>query len=146
MAKCVLCQKFEAKPFTAPSYPPLLKFCVQESRPFSHTVWQLILPDEYISRPLGLLLVTRCGSAFTHVVSHKPPTSMSFQTCPPRPSSGVSRGSVQGTRGTRQVIIQDNAKTFKAGAKEIRDIIIHPDVEGYIEVSFEWHFNMEKVP
>ena len=37
IARCVLCRRFEGRPFTAPLPPPLPKFRVQESRPFSHT-------------------------------------------------------------------------------------------------------------
>ena len=37
IARCVLCRRFEGRPFTAPLPPPLPRFRVQESRPFSHT-------------------------------------------------------------------------------------------------------------
>jgi hypothetical protein len=37
IARCVLCKRFEEKPFTAPPPSPLPKLRVQESRPFSHT-------------------------------------------------------------------------------------------------------------
>lgn len=36
IGRCVPCKKFEGKPFTAPPPPPLPRFRVQESRPFSH--------------------------------------------------------------------------------------------------------------
>ena len=48
-------------------------------------------------------------------------------------------------RGTPQVIVSDNAKTFKSAAKIIHEIITHPDVKQYsFDSSFEWHFNLEK--
>lgn len=45
------------------------------------------------------------------------------------------------------MIISDNAKTFKAAARVIQNVITHPDMQKYCsDLSFEWHFNLEKAP
>jgi len=50
-------------------------------------------------------------------------------------------------RGIPLVIISDNAKTYKAAAKVIHDVITHPDVRRYCsDLFFKWHFNLEKAP
>lgn len=45
------------------------------------------------------------------------------------------------------MIVSDNAKTFRAAAKVIQNVITHPDVKRYCsELSIKWHFNLEKAP
>ena len=45
------------------------------------------------------------------------------------------------------MMVSDNAKTFKAASRVIGDVIAHPDVKKYCsDLSFEWHFNLEKAP
>ena len=79
-------------------------------------------------------------------MSHKPSTLMSFQTCcqdlPPE-SQEVLCEAWQ-TAGNH--LRQRYTKTFKAAAKKIRNVILHPDVQRYFKLSFEWHFNLEKAP
>ena len=47
----------------------------------------------------------------------------------------------------QNLIISDNANSFKSAAKTLGSIIAHPDVKRYSsQLSFEWKFNLEKAP
>ena len=44
-------------------------------------------------------------------------------------------------------MIFDNAKSFEAAAKVIRDVISSPKVQQYLEgIGIEWRFDVPKVP
>ena len=46
-----------------------------------------------------------------------------------------------------QLIISDNAKTFKSAAKELKTLYEHPDVQAFLtEKRITWRFSLEKAP
>ena len=50
-------------------------------------------------------------------------------------------------RGVPQLIISDNAKTFKSAAKELKTLYEHPDIQAFLtEKRITWTFNLEKAP
>ena len=136
--------RFEGKPFTAPLPPPLPKFRVQESRPFSHTAIDFAGPLHVKtfgvtkSEKMWICLYTCCVTRVVHI-NVVPDMSAETFVC------SLKRFCAR--RGTPLVVVSDNAKTFRAAAKEIQDVITHPDVMRYCsDLSFKWHFNLEKAP
>ncbi|XP_048585523.1 uncharacterized protein LOC116614110 [Nematostella vectensis] len=50
-------------------------------------------------------------------------------------------------KGAPTLIVSDNAKTFKAAAKALRELYDHPEVQAYLEVNrVSRQFNLEKAP
>ena len=144
IARCVLCWRFEGRPFTAPLPPPLPKFRVQESRPFSHTATDFAGPLHVKtfgitkSEKMWICLYTCCVTFAVHI---DVVLDMSTETFVRSLKRFCAR------RGTPLVVVSDNAKTFKAASRVIQDVIAHPDVKRYCsDLSFEWHFNLEKAP
>ena len=123
--------KVEAKPFTAPPPPPLLKFRLQESRPLSYMAIDFAGPVHIktfgvtAGDKVWICLYTCC---VTRTVDMDVVPDMSAKTFVWNLKRFCARC------GTVQVIISDNAKTFKAAAKEIQS---HPDVQAYFKLSFK---------
>ena len=50
-------------------------------------------------------------------------------------------------RGTPSMIISENAKTFKAVSKSLKQLFSHPEVRSDLEVQrIQWRFNLERAP
>ena len=128
IARCVLCRRFEGRPLTAPLPPPLPRFRVQESRPFSHTAVDFAGPLHVKtfgvtkSEKMWISLYTCC---ITHAVHIDVVPDMSTETFVRSLKRFCAR------RGTPLVMVSDNAKTFRSAANVIRDVITHPDVKRY---------------
>lgn len=91
--RCVLCRRFEGVPFCGPPPPPLPMFRVKEEPPLIRIlVWTS--PVHSISNPV--LVPTRHGYASLPVLSPKQYIWTSPQTCPLKPSSGVSNDLLRG--------------------------------------------------
>ena len=144
ITRCILCRRFEGKAFTAPLPPPLPRFRVQESRPFSHTAVDFAGPIHVKtygvtqSEKVWICLYTCCATRAVHIDVVPDMSTDTFVR-------SLKRFSAR--RGTPLVMVSDNAKTFKAAARVIQDVITHADVKRYCsDLSFEWHFNLEKAP
>ena len=140
-ARCVLCRRFE---FTVPLPPALPRFRVQESRPLSHTALDFASPLNVKtfgvtrSKKMWICLYMCCVTCAVHI---DVVPDMSTETFVRSLKRFCARW------GTPLVIVSDNAKTFRAAAKVIQNVITHPDVKRYCsELSIKWHFNLEKAP
>ena len=135
---------YERKPVTAPLPPPLPKFHVQESRPFSHTAIDFAGPLHVKtfgvtkSEKMWICLYTCC---VTRAVHNYVVPDMSTETFVRSLKRFCAR------RGTPLVVVSGNVKTVRAAAKVFQNVITHPDVKRYCsDLSFKWHFNLEKAP
>ena len=142
--KCVVCKRFEGKPFVAPPAPPLPSFRVNEAPPFLYTAVDfagpMFLKDKggLSGSKVWIALFTCCVTRAVHLELVPDMTTTTFVRCLKRFSA---------RRGLPKKIISDNAKTFKATAKLINAIFSQREVKDYLShVGVEWSFNLEKAP
>ena len=142
--KCVICRRFDGKPFQGPPAPPLPAFRVSEAPPFTNTAVDFAGPL-YIqnkgvstSRKVWICLFTCCVTRAVHLELVLDLSAVTFIRCLKRFAA---------RRGLPRKILSDNAKTFKATAKAIDTMLKDQDVKGYLShVGVEWTFNLEKAP
>ena len=142
--RCVVCRRFEGRPYASPAPPPLPEFRVTEAAPFSSTGVDFAGPL-YIrtygltkSKKVWICLYTCC---VTRAVSIDLVPDMSTETF----ICSLKRFCAR--RGMPHLFISDNGKTFKAAAKLIKKIIGGRDVQQYLsQVSVKWSFNLAKAP
>ena len=142
--KCVLCRRFESKPYRNPPPPPLPTFRVSEEPPFSYTGVDFAGPL-YIkergttnSKKVWICLYTCCATRAVHLDVVPDMSATTF-------IQSLKRFCAR--RGLPCQFISDNGKTFKAAAKVIDAIIGHKDVQQYLsQVRVKWSFNLEKAP
>lgn len=142
--KCVICKRFEGKPFAAPPAPPLPSFRVNVSSPFLFTAVDfagpMFLKDKGgpCSSKVWIALFTCCVSRAVHLELVPDMTTTTFVRCLKRFTA---------RRGLPKKIVSDNAKTFKATAKLINTVLNQREVQDYLSnVGVEWSFNLEKAP
>ena len=140
---CYTCRRYEGKPYTVPPPPPLPAFRVREAPPFSGTGVDFAGPL-YVNHPgeaqskVWIVLYTCCVTRAIHLDHVSDMSAPTFIRSFKRFSS---------RRGLPVLMISDNAKTFEAAAKVIRDVISSPKVQQYFEgIGIEWKFNVPKAP
>ena len=141
---CVICRRYQAKPYRPPPTPPLPSFCVTESPPFSHSgvdfAGPLFVRDTIASssRKVWICLFTCAATQAAHLDIVPDMASQTFICCFKRFTA---------RRGFPVRIMSDNAKTFKAASKTIADVLDSTEVKRHLsDVSVKWSFNLEKTP
>ena len=124
--KCVICQRFDGRPYQQPPSLPLPPFRVTEVPPFkgmeNHKVW--------------ICLYTCCVVRAVHLEMVPNLTAQAFLRCFKRFTA---------RRDFPCKIISDNAKTFKSAKKAILTMLDDPIVHRYFsDVRMECYFNLEK--
>ena len=140
---CVICRRFESKPYQNPLPPPLPTFRVSEDPPFSSTGVDFAGPL-YIRQTgstaskVWICLYTCCTTRAIHLDIVP---DMSTQTF----INSLKRFCAR--RGLPRQFISDNGKTFKAAAKVMEGIVSQRDVQQYLsQVRVKWLFNLERAP
>jgi hypothetical protein len=112
--QCVVCTKMEGKSFSTPPVPALPQSCVSDDPPFANTgldfAGPLLTSEDGKTEKTYICLFT-CASI--HAVHLELLKSMSAELF----LQAFRRFTSQ--RGLRRKLMSDNAKTFKAAAKEI---------------------------
>ena len=140
---CVVCRRFQSKSYHAPPPPPLPSFRVSEAKPFSYTGVDFAGPvyvksSSESSQKIWICLFTCCATRAAHLELVPDMTSQAFIRCFKRFTS---------RRGYPVKMISDNAKTFKAAAKMIAEVMESAEVKQYFStVSVKWSFNLERAP
>ena len=141
--KCVVCRRFEGRPYQAPPPPPLPPFRVQEAPPFAHTGVDFAGPV-YVKGPNGvaskawICLYTCCVTRAVH---------LDLVTDLSTPTFIRSLKRFTARRGLPTKMISDNGRTFKSAAKVIHSIVTHRDVQQYLAgLGVKWIFNLPKAP
>ena len=139
---CVTCRRYQGKPYSAPQAPPLPEFRVKEAPPFSFVgvdfAGPLFVRDTQAStsRKVWICIFTCCVIRAIHLEIVPDLTSQAFIRCFQR---------FNGRRGFPVRIISDNAKTFKAAAKDIEVVLQDPEVQRHFAgLNIKWTFNMER--
>ena len=139
--KCVICKRFEGRPFSPPPAPPLPSFRVTEAPPFTYTAIDFAGPV-YVGRKESnkawICLFTCCVTGAIHLDLVSDMSTVTF-------IRALKRFSAR--RGLPRRILSDNAKTFKAAAKHLKAVFDCQEVKLYLsDVGVEWMFNLEKAP
>ena len=137
--RCVICRRFTAKPFNPPPPPPLPPCRVREAYPFCNTGVDYAGPL-YVStgEKVWICLFTCCVVRAVHLELVPDMTTQAFLRCFRRFTA---------RRGFPMRMISDNAKTFEASNRFIKEVLEQPEVKQYfLNVSVEWSFNLEKAP
>ena len=122
--KCVICRRFQAKPYHSLPAPQLPSFRVNEAQPFSYTGVDFAGPlyvRETIastSRKAWICLYTCCVTRAVHLEVVPDMTAQAFIRSFKRFTS---------RRGFPVRVISDNAKTFKSAARTLAAALRDPE-------------------
>ena len=159
--QCVICRRYTAANYKAPS-TPLPDFRVQQGYPFSsvgvdyagplmiryhavctqpslaHTSHGKQNTFTLCNGKAWVCLFTCCVTRAVHLDVVTDLLSQSFLRCLKR---FIAR------RGLPSRIVSDNGTTFKGASKSIRNIMDHPEVRHFMSgVNVKWDFNIERAP
>lgn len=142
LKRCVICKKIEGKAYQSPREPSLPSSRVSDAPPFTNTGIDFAGPlfvkenDETVKS--YICLFTCASTRAVHLELLKDLSTNMFLTAFRR---FVSR------RGMPRKILTDNAKTFKAAAKEVATMYRSNDVKRYLAgKGVSWEFITEKAP
>ena len=141
--RCIICRRYDGKPFGSPVIPDLPVERVSEAPPFSHTGIDFAGPL-YVRSADGteckvyVCLFTCASTRAVHLELTRELSSAAFLLAFRRFTS---------RRGLPTVIMSDNAKTFKHCSREIMKIARAEEVCQYMtNRQIEWKFIVEKAP
>ena len=145
---CVVCRKFEGKPYPAPLPPDLPEERVSEGPPFANTgidfagplyVKTLSTDSEQTDRVKTYICLFTCAS--TRAIHLELTETLSAQSFLHAFRRFVSR------RGLTSTIMSDNAKTFKSASAEVRKIQQSKTVHQQLaNQQIQWEYIVEKAP
>ncbi len=141
--RCVVCKKMEGRPFSSPSAASLPDFRVNAAPPFSKTGVDFAGPlfvkgKSGEMRKVHIALFTCCVTRAVHLELVEDLSVETFKWCLRK---FIAR------KGVPQLIVSDNAKTFKGVERELRVLFSHPQVkEEMQDRRIQWRFNVERAP
>ena len=134
-----MCRRISAAPFDLPHPPPLPKSRVTMSRPFSNLGVDFCGPFRLRRNKKYYVAVFTC--AVTRAVHFEAVEDLSAE------SFLLAFKRLIGRRGVPELIISDNAKTFKNVAKKLKRLFSNPVLQKYFtERKVKWHFYVERAP
>jgi len=141
LKQCLICRKFDGKPYHDPPSAPLPHFRVSEAPPFSHVGVDFAGPlytkgDQGTMSKCYIVLFSCCITRALHLELIHDLTAFSFMH--------VLR-KFCARRGMPNLIISDNAKTFKSTAKALRTMHEHQLIQDFLAgKQISWLFNLER--
>ena len=140
--ECLVCRRFSAKKLMAPNIAPLPRMRVMQTRPFQHTgldfAGPLMVKDGNQQSKAYVTLFTCATTRAVHL------------ELAPDMSAGTFRQSLEkfvARRGMPNLIVSDNAATFKSTAVELKELSDHPEVQAYLQGNYlTWKFNLSLAP
>ena len=138
--QCVICKRFEGKPYHVLVPPPLHECRVRPCIPFAYIgvdyAGPLYLKDT--GSKTWICLFTCCSTQAVHLELVPNMTADVFVRCFKRFAA---------RRGTPCQIISDNSTTFESASKIIANMLNELSVKTYFsEVHVSWKFNLEQAP
>ena len=140
---CFVCKKLEGKPFNPPATSALPDFRVVKTPPFSKIGVDFAGPlytkvSKNVMNKAYIVLFTCCVTRALHLELVTDLHASTFVNCLRRFCS---------RRGTPTLIVSDNAKTFKATSKLLRNLQREDRVAEFLEKRrIVWRFNLERSP
>ena len=142
--RCVVCRRFEGRPFAPPPPPPLPSFRVSKAPAFTYTGVDYAGPlyvkasNSASSEKVWICLYTCCVVRAIHLEVVTDMTAQAFIRAFKRFTA---------RRGIPAKVISDNGRTFKAANNMLSSILNHPAVKDYLKgLQTHWTFNLEKAP
>lgn len=144
VTKCVVCLRYDGRPFHAPPMPDLPEIRVSDCPPFSYTgidfAGPLYIQDEAStgSSKVYCCLFTCASTRAVHLELTQELSVKAFLQAFRRFTS---------RRGLPVELISDNAKTFRAAEPEVKRIVRSEEVKQYLTNNLvTWRFIAEKAP
>ena len=142
LKRCVVCKKIEGKVIQSPREPSLPSCRVSEEPPFTNTgidfAGPLFVKENHETIKSYICLFTCASTRAVHLELLRDLSTNMFLTAFRR---FVSR------RGMPSKILTDNAKTFKAAAREVATMYRSNNVKRYLaDKGVSWEFITEKAP
>lgn len=142
--KCVICRRYDGRPYSSPPMPDLPDIRVSEAPPFSYTgidfAGPLYVRSESTkeSKKAYCCLFTCASTRAVHLELTDRLTVKSFLQAFRRFTS---------RRGLPIEMLTDNAKTFRSASSEVKQIIRSREVQDYLTNNgVTWKFIVEKAP
>ena len=139
--KCLICKMHDGKPFSPPSIAPLPDFRVSEAPPFTHVGVDFAGPL-YAKEKGGkmnkcyFVIFSCCVTRAVHLELVSDLTAVTFLNV-------LSKFCAR--RGIPQLIVSDNAKTFKNVANLIKSIYKDQSFQNSLSTKgIRWKFNLER--
>lgn len=142
ISACLVCKKWNCKPCSKPQQAALPEFRVTRAAPFQNSgvdfAGPLFVKGKTGMDKVYVALFTCCTTRAVHLELVQDLTAATFLRCLRRFAS---------RRGTPQILVSDNAKTFKAADKILTKIFKSVDVKSSLsKKGIEWRFNLERAP
>ncbi|XP_067016654.1 uncharacterized protein [Acropora muricata] len=143
---CVVCRRYEGRSYKVEPSSDMPEFRFKEGYPFKSTgvdfagllFVKTVFGREIQVSKVYICLFTGGSTRAIHIELTPSLTTQAFIRCLRR---FVAR------RGFPELIISDNAKTFKAAATQLTRIFNDPDVMSFLlKRKIQWKFNLEKAP
>ena len=136
--RCVVCRRVSAAPYNLPPPPPLPKCRVTMSRPFSNVGVDFCGPFKLKRQKIYVAIFTCAVTRAVHFEALHDLSAESFLLAFKR---------LIGRRGVPELVISDNAKTFKCVARKLKKLFDNPALQKYFtERRVRWHFYVERAP
>ena len=145
LGKCVTCKRLEGKSYSRPLQADLPEFRVRQAAPFSQVGIDFAGPlfvkqvqGGSCSSKVYIALFSCCVTRAMHLELVSNLSAETFLGCLRRFAA---------RRGVPNLIVSDNAKTFKAAEKALRKLYNQPRVKSELETKqIIWRFNLERAP
>ena len=142
--KCLVCRRFEGRPYSVPVPPPLPDFQVRMDSPFTSTGVNFAGPlyvkatGSTRGTKAWICLYTCCTVRAVHLDLVPDLTTSSFLR-------SLKRFAAR--RGLPRRFVLDNGQTFKAAAKAIQAVTESREVQEHLTgLGVAWKFNVERAP
>ena len=140
---CVTCKRWQGAPYGNPKTADMPNFRATEAIPFSQSGIDFAGPlsvKDPKSRDMHKIYIAVFTCCVTRAVHLELVDDLSAETF----QRALRRFSAR--RGTPNLIVTDNAKTFKATAKAIKELQHHPEIRNQLDkMHIEWKFNLDRV-
>lgn len=143
VGRCVVCKKLEGRPCSVTKVADLPEFRIREVAPLSKVGVDFAGPlfakcCSKSSRKVYIALFTCCVSRALHLELVRDLSAETFLGCLRKFAA---------RRGMPDIIVSDNAKTFKASERAITRLFNDPKVKSELQTKrVTWRFNLERAP
>ena len=139
---CLVCKRWNCKACTKPQQAALPEFRVKRAAPFENSgvdfAGPMFAKTKSGMSKVYIALFTCCVTRAVHLELVHDLTAATFLRCLRR---------FVGRRGAPKIMVSDNAKTFKAAAKALRELYTNKEVKNSLtNKGIDWRFNLERAP
>ena len=144
LANCTVCRRYEGRGYIVPPPSDLPEFRLSQKPAFTYVGVDYAGPlfikalDSAVLQKVYVLLFTCCSTRAVHLELATDLSADVFLGCLRRFTA---------RRGLPEIIISDNAKTFKAAARVLRKVFSYPTLRRFlVNRRIGWRFNVDRSP